>query len=451
MARRVLMVSPHFPPDSSAGAHRVRLLAPHLRTFGWDTTVVTVDPRDYEGPLDPQLAELVPPWVRVIRCRAWPVRWTRLCGIGDLGLRAFRTLYNTCYRLLATEHFDALFVTLLPGYPALLGRLLKARFTLPFVLDYQDPWVGAWGQTVGGSRNGEPDLKSRFTRKLALWLEPHALRAADAITAVSEGTLEGILERHLRAKNIPRVTIPIGGEQADFDSLRTKAPQNQYFDPHDGNVHFCYVGTLLPLGFETLRGLIQAVVMIRNRHPELYRRLRLHFFGTSNQRNSRAPQRVLPVAKALGAEDCVTEVANRIDYLDALTVLTQATAIVMMGSSERHYTASKLYPGLLARRPIFAMYHEASSVVDVLRAAGRPPSVRLVTFDDIHRAESRAEAAYIELSAILRDPHYDATAVNMDAVQEFSAEHLAGKMARVLNEVVQRDTDCGMRSVCGKQ
>ena len=447
MARRVLMVSPHFPPDSSAGAHRVRLLAPHLRTFGWDPTVVTVDPRDYEGQLDPQLAELIPPWLRVIRCRAWPVRWTRLCGIGDLGLRAFRNLYNASYRLLATEHFDALFVTLLPGYPALLGRLLKARFGLPFVLDYQDPWVGAWGQTVGGGRNGEPDLKSRFARKLGCWLEPHAVRAADALTAVSEGTLEGILERNLQAKNIPRVAIPLGGESADFDYLRTKAPRNQYFDPHDGNVHFCYVGTLLPLGFETLRGLMRAVVMIRKRHPELYRRLRLHFFGTSNQRNSRAPQRVLPVAKALEVEDCVSEVANRIGYVDALTVLTQATAIVMMGSSERHYTASKLYPGLLARRPIFAMYHEASSVVAVLRAAGRPPSVRLVTFDDIHRAESRAEAAYWELSAILRDPHYDATAVHMGAVREFSAEDLAGKLARVLNRVVQHGNDFGIGSV----
>src|SRR5262249_46221762 len=29
MSRRVLIVSPHFPPDSSAGTHRARLLAAH--------------------------------------------------------------------------------------------------------------------------------------------------------------------------------------------------------------------------------------------------------------------------------------------------------------------------------------------------------------------------------------------------------------------------------------
>ena len=39
--RRVLMVSPHFPPDSSAASHRVRLLAPYLPDAGWQPTIVT--------------------------------------------------------------------------------------------------------------------------------------------------------------------------------------------------------------------------------------------------------------------------------------------------------------------------------------------------------------------------------------------------------------------------
>ena len=42
--RRLLMISPHFPPDSSAGTHRVRLLAPYLEAFGWRPTVLTVAP-----------------------------------------------------------------------------------------------------------------------------------------------------------------------------------------------------------------------------------------------------------------------------------------------------------------------------------------------------------------------------------------------------------------------
>src|SRR5438876_11707966 len=97
---RVLMISPHFPPDTSAGAHRVRLLAPHLPQYGWEPTVVSVDPRDYESRLDPGLAELVPSSLRVIRCRALPLRWTRRIGVGDLGLRAFHSLQRTCVDIL---------------------------------------------------------------------------------------------------------------------------------------------------------------------------------------------------------------------------------------------------------------------------------------------------------------------------------------------------------------
>src|ERR1700733_2551732 len=90
--RRVLMMTPHFPPDTSAGTHRVRLLAPHLPAYGWEPVVVTVDPAACEGRLDPGLLSLVAPSLRVVRSPAWSPRWTRRLGIGDLGIRAYTGL-----------------------------------------------------------------------------------------------------------------------------------------------------------------------------------------------------------------------------------------------------------------------------------------------------------------------------------------------------------------------
>ena len=55
MSRRVLMVSPHFPPDSSAATHRVRLLAPAVAAMGWEPTVLTLTPESYEGALEPEI------------------------------------------------------------------------------------------------------------------------------------------------------------------------------------------------------------------------------------------------------------------------------------------------------------------------------------------------------------------------------------------------------------
>ena len=95
--RRVLCISPHFPPDSTAATHRLRILAPHLAAHGWEPTILTVDPRDYEGRLDPALARSVPPAVRVVRARAWSPAVSRCFGFGDLG-RVDSVLQSTTAR-----------------------------------------------------------------------------------------------------------------------------------------------------------------------------------------------------------------------------------------------------------------------------------------------------------------------------------------------------------------
>src|SRR6185503_16484593 len=156
----------------TGATHRVRLLAPRLHEHGWEPTVLTVDPRDYEGALDPALADNLPTDLRVVRVRAIPARITRLFGIGDLGLRAFDGLWREASHLLACERFDVVFITIYPAYTAMLGPLLKRRFGVPFVLDYQDPWVGEWGRTVGPGAGGRADLRSRVSRFVASRLEP---------------------------------------------------------------------------------------------------------------------------------------------------------------------------------------------------------------------------------------------------------------------------------------
>ena len=306
---------------------------------------------------------------------------------------------------------------------------------MPFVLDYQDPWVGAWGLTVGGGRGGRPDWKSRWSRLLASRLEPRAVRAADAITAVSEETYWELWRRYPGLEGMPCAAIPIGGEPADFEHVRRAPRDNPWFDPKDGQTHVCYVGTLLPMGMETLRAVLAAVRLVRERRPELYARLRLHFFGTSNQTVPGAAARALPIAAEIGVADRVTEVPTRIDYLDALRVLIQSHAILLMGSSERHYTASKLYPALLAERPLLAVYHEASSVTEVLRRAARPPAARLVTYSDAEPAGSRVEAIAGELIELLGRPLDVPVVVDAAVLKEHSAESLAGTLAGVLDVV----------------
>jgi glycosyltransferase involved in cell wall biosynthesis len=434
-ARRVLMVSPHFPPDSSAAAHRVRLLAPHLADAGWQPTIVTVDPAGYEGRLDSDLASLVPASLDVVRAPVWPARWTRRVGLGDLGLRGLTGLARTCRARLARDRYDLLFITVYPVYPALLGPRLKRTFDVPFVLDYQDPWVGEWGRTVGGGANGEADWKSRASRSLGVWLEPRAVLAADALVAVSQGTIDGIVERIPEAARVPHAIVPLGFEPNDFDQLRSRPRPVAHFDPRDGLVHICYVGTLLPKGIETLRLLLRAVAHARRFSADA-QRIRLHFFGTSNQ-STADRERVLPLARECGLADVVTELPGRLDYLDALSVLTQASAIVLLGSSETHYTASKLYPALLARRPLLTLFNEASSVVSILRGAARQPSVRIVAYGERIVTHARIDEVARHLIDLGHGCEYRAEDVDLPRVMELSAGHLARRLAGLFDRVVE--------------
>lgn len=432
--RRVLFVSPHFPPDSSAGTHRARLLTAHLPEFGWEAVVVTVDPRDYESRIDTELAALVPSHVRVERVRAWSPRWTRRIGIGDLGLRALARLRARCDELLRRESFDLVYITIYPSYPAVLGPGLKRRHGVPFVLDYQDPWVGAWGKTVGGGRGGAPDARSRLTRRVAAWLEPRTIRHADGVTAVSSRTYEAVFDRNPSMRGIPCLALPIGGDRADYERTNAASRTNRFFDPADGYFHLCYVGTLLPLGFETLRALLGAVAKLRRERPRAYARLRLHFVGTGNQTNTDTPRRVFPVAQEFGVADVVSEIAWRVDYIDALAIQAQSSALLMMGSSEHHYTASKLYPGLLAQRPILAVFHQHSSVGSVLSGPATSAWSRLVTYNDVDRAESRVDAIADALCDLI-DGDMSAPAAVPCELECFSARALAATLASFFDNI----------------
>lgn len=432
--RRVLLISPHFPPDSTAGTHRVRLLAPHLAKYGWEPTVLTCRIDAYEGQLDPVLASFTPSSLRVERARAITPRWTRRIGIGDLGLRSLPGLWRAASRLLRAEAFDAIFITIFPAYPALLGPGLVRRFGVPLVLDYQDPWVNAWGASVGGGRNGHVDFKARASRWLAEHLEPIAVSAASAITAVSSGTFTPILDRNPGLHPVTEV-IPIGAEPLDFAPHPGQLQAALPFDPSDGLVHVCYTGTILPLGGETLRAVLQALRQLRASRPDLYARLRLHFIGTSNQTVTTSELKVLPLAQQFGVADAVREIPTRLPYSTIVQLQQRAGALLAMGSTEAHYTASKIFPLLLSRRPLLAVYHQKSSVTEILPSVGPSPDIQLVTYTDHERAESRTSQICDALARIAERGAGAMTAIDLTALSPYFAENLAGKLAGVFDRV----------------
>ncbi len=431
MTRRALLISPHFPPDSSAATHRVRLLAPHLAAHGWSPTVLTVEADAHEGRLDPDLLALVPPDLRVERAPAWPASLTRRVGVGDLGLRALAGLRQRAEALLVRERFDVLFITTYPIYPALLGPWLRRRHRMPFVLDVQDPWVGAWGRTVGVGRDGGPDPRSRAARRVATWIEWLVVPRADGLTAVSARTWEDMRGR-VPALPAVRVELPLGFEPGDVAWLRAHPRAVRLFDPSDGGVHLLSVGTILPTSGPVVHAVLAGLRRLVDADPSLRGRLRWHVVGSSNQRRPGQPPRVQPLAREYGLEDIVAEVPERVDYLEALALQQRARVILLLGSPEPHYTPSKVYPAYLSGRPLLGVYHEASSVVPFLRAC---PGARVVTLSARTPPEALAIETADALRAVLSSPADHAWPRDARQMGEWAASAVAARLAGVFDEV----------------
>jgi hypothetical protein len=379
--RRLLLVSPHFPPDASAGAHRARVLAPHLEAAGWRPTVLTVRPDAYADTLDAELESMVPSRLDIVRAPAMSAAATRRLGFGDLGLRALPGLWRTARRLLDSHHFDAVFITTYPVYPALIGPRLRQRTAAPLVVDLQDPWTGAWGLTVGGARDGSADLRSRVSRHVLGMIEERVLPACDAVTGVSTELLGQLRGRYPVLRDRPSLTLPIGLDPCDIDWVRAHPRPITAFDPADGNFHLCSIGTLVPLAVQPLRATLEAIRLLRATDPGRAARLRLHFVGTGNQTASDVPLRVTPLAAEYGIGDLVTDEPQRIPFADAIRVHLAASALLVLGSTESRYTASKLAPALGSRRPLIVVAHEASDMVQHLEHA-QDNAVRVVAFGE---------------------------------------------------------------------
>lgn len=376
-----MIVSPYFPPSTLAGVHRARHLARHLPSAGWTPIVLCVDEQFHEQHLDPGLAALVPGDVEIVKTRAHSAALTRTIGLGDIGLRGWSQIRNTLFELLASRRIDAVLITGSPFYPMLLAPAIKRRFPTPVVLDFQDPWVSAWG-------GAQPALsKAGMAHRLATALEPRALRGADFVTSVSDTQNEEMAARYPWLDVSRMAGIPIGGDPDDFAALRAQEAELAD-DLEPGCVNLSYVGTFLPRSSDLVCVLLRAFKRLRAAEPLLAQRIRLNFLGTSNQPNDRTTFRVRPLAEAEGVAEAVREIPQRLPYLRALAALARSQGILLIGSDEPHYTASKIYPALMSGRPFLSLFHRASSAHAILSSTGGGAALAFETADELCALEA---------------------------------------------------------------
>lgn len=378
--RKVLVVTPNWPPLAYPDLHRVRMALPYFAENSWEPLILKVDPREQPGVQDPALVQTVPPSTRVWQAGSIPLAATRWMGLRNVGIRSIFHIARAGDRIIREESPQLVFfsTTMFPLF--ILGRYWRARHGIPYVLDFQDPWhAGAWQR---------PGLKAAAARAMGALLEPAAVRGAAHMMCVSP-EYPRVLAAAYGIDAGRFSVLPFGAPEGDFEAVGRLKPGQRVFDPRDGNVHWVYAGRGGVDMDTALRALFLALRRARENDPARFARVRMHFIGTNYTAGREAVEIVAPIAAQCGVGDLVQERPERVGYFESLQCLLDADALVVPGSSDPGYTASKIYPYILARRPLLAVFHENSTVVDAIRRARAGTVVTFTSEDDSERISER--------------------------------------------------------------
>lgn len=459
--KTILIIYPHWHPANLAGVHRPRLIGNFLHELGWKPRVLTVEARFFEETPDPDFQKTFSPNFDVTRVKALPVMRPRL--IGDIGLRAFYQLYKAARQIIRTEQIDFIWLPIPSFYNALLGRLLYDKTGIPYGIDYIDPWVR--------DLTNQKNLRARASQYIANLLEPIAVKKASLISGVSYPYYEPVIKR-----NFPSIAVQLDAYDNNPSPLEKPNPYNLNpntynltptllnphtnlpfthvampygFDPNDHHIKlenlefpwesnlnsepgtqnlkiWLYAGAFLPNSHVILQAFFMAIKALREQ--KLWdETIRLWFIGTGNY----PAKSIASYANDNKIDDIVTEKRDRYPFLQVLNFLNEANTVMIIGSTEKHYTASKTFQSLLSNRPVISAFHHESSAIQVME------DCKADEFTMRYKPEmSHQEMVDAFKAVLLKRLENDAWNPDLSALDQYSAKASAKKLIQAIEAII---------------
>jgi hypothetical protein len=386
-------------------------------------------------------------------------------GLGTLSYRAIRAIRRKGNELLgrnqSSSSFDLVYFSTTQFGLHVLGLEWERKFGVPFVMDYQDPWVSDYYRE-------HPDVVppgGRLKYGLATWMnrrqEPRVLRHCSGITSVSAAYPEQLARRYggkaiggqevqstkegataisqsrtavklfqfsAFSSRLLSTVLPFPGDVRDFERVQRDHIHQSVFDPHDGLKHWVYVGRGGADMALAARAVFSALAGLRPLSSEL----RLHFIGTSYAAAGRGVKTIEPLATEYGLEDIVIEHPDRIPYSQTLRCLLDADALIVPGSDDPGYTASKIYPYLLAEKPLLTVFHEQSSVVKLIREVGGAVVVPFLTGEPVAAVGARIRREWLE-----NERYRSPVPLDKEAFEPHTARAQAGQLAEFFRKCLE--------------
>jgi hypothetical protein len=420
--KKLLIISPYFPPVNGADMQRIRMSLPYFAANGWEAEVIMVDEQYADLPTDYLLLQSIPEQIRIYKVKALKKSITSKLGLGSIALRSLWFYRQKIKELLKTQSYDLIYFSTTQFPVCILGAYFKKRYGIAYVIDMQDPWFSDYYED---KPKAQRPPKYWFSYRLNKYLEPIAMNSVDGIISVSDNYISDLKNRYPLIKHIPSATITFGAFKPDMQI----AEQNKNAFPNllDSNyTNVVYIGrggpdmqpAIIPL-FKTLKAAL-------DNGNEILKSLRFYFIGTSYAPNGQGKPSILPLARQLGVAESVIEITDRISYYHTLITLQQADALFIPGSDDPKYTASKIYPYLLTPKPLLAIFNKASSVINIMKEYGVK---QVYDYETITEANISAFLSSL-INGSPEPPQYHAGAIN-----KYSARQMTINQCKLFDSV----------------
>lgn len=422
--KRVLIISPYFPPSNAADMQRIRMSLPYFTEFGWQAEVVTVDERHSDMVKDELLMDSLPAGLTIHKVKALSKNVTSRFGLGSLALRSFWFYRQKVNQLLKTGRFDLIYFSTTQFPVCVLGAYWKKRFNVPYVIDMQDPWHSEY---YSDKAKDQRPPKYWFSYRLNKYLEPIAMKAVGGLISVSESYIIDLKKRYPELAPIPSSVIPFGYFEPDMGiaSQNLDKFNNLLSTEH---INLVYVGRG---GMDMQKAIKPVFVVLKHfieNHPDT--RIKLYFIGTSYAPAGAGLPTISPLAKQLGIEKYVVEITDRISYYHTLITLQHADALFIPGSDDPRYTASKIYPYLLAKKPLLAIFNPDSPAMATLKLCG---AQYVYGYDAVAYLDNGLHGFFNKLT----QGYFAPTNYNTEQLEQFSALRMTEKQCRLFNQILQ--------------
>lgn len=402
---------------------RVRMSLPYFATCGWDVEVVTIDAQYADLAKDELLLQSLPPDIKIHKVKAFHKALTSKVGLGSIAIRSLWYYRKTVNRLLKDNKFDLIYFSTTQFPVCILGAYWKKRFGVPYVIDMQDPWHSDY--YINKPKSDRPP-KYWFAYRLNKYLEPIAIKNASGLISVSAGYIDQLKLRYPVIQKVPAAIITFGAFEPDLQIAKA----NQKFFAgllDDGFINVVYIGRGGKDLHKAISPVFDALRTGLNTNKEQFDKIKLYFIGTSYAPSGQGIATILPLAKQYDMEEHIVEITDRISYYQALLTLQQADALFIPGSDDPKYTASKIFPYLLTKRPVLAVFNTVSSAIPIMRQYG---AEHVYNYDDV-----TSENLFIFFEQLIKG-NFQTVEYNAEAIEKYSAHEMTLAQCRLFDRII---------------